>query len=591
MQNVFGTYKKSDPVLFDSRSALYKYPFGAVGTHDVVKVSFPVRKDLMARGVKLILRRNDSSKEYDLHYLGEENGYDVFSADFTVTIEGTYFYRFEIYPVSGGILYCGKGKGGSAIIGEWLPEWQLSVYQSHYETADFIKGGVVYHIFCDRFAKKGDFCAEPGYGTKKEWDEDVTIVDPDGVYRANDFFGGNFDGMTEKLPYLQSLGVTAIYLSPIFSSNSNHRYDTADYNVVDPVLGGDEAFLRFLRACKRRGMEVILDGVFNHTGADSVYFNKFGHFDSLGAYQSKESPYYDWYTFYDFPEKYHCWWGCTVVPTVARDAQGFHELIAGKNGLLRKWTKAGVKGWRLDVVDELSEYFVKKIRESIKSTDKKALLIGEVWEDASTKYSYGEEREYFFGYDLDGVMNYVFRDAIHAYIGDGDGEKFVESVLTIMENYPKRSLDTCLTMIDSHDTVRAINAFAGVNGFGMSKEEKKAYRLSEEEYARGKRRLMIASALQYFLPGVPSLYYGDEAGLQGFEDPLNRRPYPWGKEDRELLEHYRRLGQLRAEYRDDFKGEAKLSSENGDVRIERGSVCLTVHMREERFEIERIRTE
>ena len=590
MLNVSGISNASKKtVLFDSRNVKYKSPFGAVSTRRKVEILFPVEETLNANGVKLFLRRNSQCIEYELNRVGKENGYDVFVTDFVVERKGTYRYRFEIYSGE-EILYCGKGKGGEAVIGEWLPEWQLSVYASNYATADFIKGGVVYQIFVDRFCASGN-APEPRYGIKKNWTDDVTICDPDGKYRANDFFGGNFDGMTEKLPYLQSLGVTAIYLSPIFSSNSNHRYDTADYNVVDPVLGGDEAFLRFLRACKRRGMEVILDGVFNHTGADSVYFNKFGHFDSLGAYQSKESPYYDWYTFYDFPEKYHCWWGCTVVPTVARDAQGFHELIAGKNGLLRKWTKAGVKGWRLDVVDELSEYFVKKIRESIKSTDKNALLIGEVWEDASTKYSYGEEREYFFGYDLDGVMNYVFRDAIHAYIGDGDGEKFVESVLTIMENYPKRSLDTCLTMIDSHDTVRAINAFAGVNGFGMSKEEKKAYRLSEEEYARGKRRLMIASALQYFLPGVPSLYYGDEAGLQGFEDPLNRRPYPWGKEDRELLEHYRRLGQLRAEYRDDFKGEAKLSSENGDVRIERGSVCLTVHMREERFEIERIQTE
>ena len=585
MQNEFGTYKKSKQVLFDSRSALYKTPFGAIGTRDVAKIVFPVRKDVGARGVKLILRRNDLTKEYDLQLLGEENDYDVFSADFTVTIEGTYFYRFEIYPVTGGVLYCGKGNGGEAIIGEWLPEWQLSVYQSHYKTADFIKGGVVYQVFCDRFAKKGDFCADPKYGTKKNWDEDVTIVDPDGQYRANDFFGGNFDGMIEKLPYLQSLGVTTIYLSPIFESNSNHRYDTADYTKVDPILGGDEAFLRFLRACKRKNISVILDGVFNHTGADSVYFNKFGHYDSLGAYQSKESPYYDWFTFYDFPDSYNCWWGCTVVPTIARDAMGYHDLIVGKNGIIRKWLKAGVKGWRLDVVDELSEYFVKKIRESIKETDEGALILGEVWEDASTKYSYGEEREYFFGYDLDGVMNYVFRDAIHAYIADGDGDKFVEAVLTIMENYPKQSLDTCFTMIDSHDTVRAINAFAGVNGYELSKEEKKAYRLSAEAYARGKRRVKIASALQYFLPGVPSLYYGDEAGLQGFEDPLNRRPYPWGKEDEELLAHYRFLGKLRAERREDFIKSARVYCKEGVVYIERGGVRLQTDMRNETFEI------
>ena len=588
MQNVFGTYKKSETVLFDSRSALYKTPFGAISTRDVMKINFPVKKDVGARSVKFILRRNGASKEYDLNRIGEENDYDVFSAEITVPIEGTHFYRFEIYPVQGGTLYCGKDGKSKAIIGEWLPEWQLSVYQSHYKTADFIKGGVVYHMFVDRFRRKGDFCAEPRYGTKKDWEDDVTIVDPDGTYRANDFFGGNFDGMIEKLPYLQSLGVNVIYLSPIFESSSNHRYDTADYTKVDPVLGGDEAFERFLKACKKKKINVVLDGVFNHTGADSVYFNKFGHYDSVGAYQSKESPYYDWFTFYNFPDDYHCWWGCTVVPTVARNADGYHELIAGKNGIIHKWTKMGVKGWRLDVVDELSEYFVKKIRESVKGTDETALVLGEVWEDASTKYSYGEEREYFFGYDLDGVMNYVFKDAINSYITAVDAEGFVEKVLTIMENYPKQSLDTCFTMIDSHDTVRAINVYAGATGYGMSKAEKKAYRLTEEEYARGKRRLKVASALQYFLPGAPSLYYGDEAGLQGFEDPLNRRPYPWGKEDEELLEHYRMLGRLRSEYREDFQGAAAVSCEDGKVIVARGRLKLTADARKEEFKIETI---
>ena len=227
-------------------------------------------------------------------------------------------------------------------------------------------------------------------------------------------------------------------------------------------------------------------------------------------------------------------------------------------------------------MDELSESFVKKIRERIKKTNPDALVLGEVWEDASTKYSYGEEREYFYGDDLDGVMNYVFKDAINAYVTGGSAEEFVETVMTITENYPKESLDTCFTLIDSHDTVRAINAYSGADVSNMSKEEKKYYRLSESEYELGKARLKIASCLQYFLPGVPSLYYGDEAGIQGFEDPLNRRYYPWENPDEELLEHYTKLGALRREYRKDFTEQAEIYAEDGKVRIIRGRLSLTV---------------
>lgn len=583
MQNGSGTSKEYKLVPFDSRNEKYKSPFGAVSTRRKVDILFPVAKELNADRVKLFLRRNDHSVGYELAKRGEEDGYDLFSADFMVEIAGTYRYRFEIYSGE-TVYYCGKGKGGEAIIGEWLPEWQLSVYQSHYTTADFIKGGVVYQIFCDRFCASGNAPA-PRYGVTKNWNEDVTIRDPDGLYRANDFYGGDFDGITSKIDYLKGLGVTALYLSPVFESSSNHRYDTGDYLKIDPVLGGEEGFARFMSACEEAGIAVILDGVFNHTGADSVYFNKFGHYPDLGAYQSKNSPYYDWFTFYDYPDEYTCWWGCTVVPTVARDANGYHELIAGEGGVIETRIKQGVKGWRLDVVDELSEYFVKKIRERVKKTDPDALVLGEVWEDASTKYSYGEEREYFFGDDLDGVMNYVFKDAINAYVMGGSAEEFVDRVLTIMENYPKESLDVCFTLIDSHDTVRAINVYAGVGGEGMSKDEKKAYRLSESEYELGKRRMKIASCLQYFLPGVPSLYYGDEAGLQGFEDPLNRRPYPWGKEDSELLEHYRTLGRLRSEYRKDFTEAAVVSRENDKVSITRGRVTLEVDAKRLSYDI------
>ena len=583
MQNGSGISNASKRVLFDSRNTTYKSPFGAVSTDRKVFICFPVSEELHPDGVKLFLRRNTHVAVYPLAREKEENGYVYFTLSFMIEMEGTYTYRFEIYSGE-TVYYCGRGKGGEAIIGEWLPEWQLSVYQRGYKTADFIKGGVVYHIFCDRF-RKGGSDIPLRHGVKKEWAEDVTVVDPDGKYRANDFYGGNFDGIIEKLGYLKDLGVTVLYLSPIFESRSNHRYDTGDYRKVDYLLGGNEAFDRLVKACDEEGISIILDGVFNHTGDDSVYFNRYGTYPELGAYQSKTSPYYDWFTFYNYPDDYHCWWGCTNVPTVARSAAGYRDLIAGEGGVIEQWMKRGAKGWRLDVVDELSEYFVKRIRLRIKENDPDGLVLGEVWEDASTKYSYGEEREYFFGDDLDGVMNYVYKVAINEFVAKGDCEKFAEEVLTIMENYPKDALDTCFTLIDSHDTVRAINVYAGVTGEGWTKTEKKEYRLTPEVYDLGKRRLKIASCLQYFLPGVPSLYYGDEAGMQGFEDPLNRRPYPWGQEDGELLAHYAMLGRLRKEYREEFTAQANVFAKEGKIYIERGRVRLCVDPKEITFEI------
>ena len=571
MQNVYGISKEFD-LLFNSRDPKYKFPFGAVSTRQKVSITFPVNEDLHAEKAVMFIRRNTSIQEYVMKKEFNSYGYDVFGLEFTEERPGNYFYRFEIYTDE-KTLYVGKGENGNAIIGEWLPEWQLSVYQSSYKTADFIKGGVVYHIFVDRFNHVGEY-REPAYGILKNWDEDVTVKDPDGQYRANDFFGGNFKGISAKLDYLTELGVTALYLSPIFESNSNHRYDTGDYSKCDGMLGDEEDFKELIEESKKRGISIILDGVFNHTGADSLYFNQLGHYNSVGAYQSKQSPFYDWYTFYDYPNEYLCWWGIKCVPTIARDATGFRKMIAGENGVIEKWTKMGVKGWRLDVVDELDSRFVESIRNRIRECDPDGLVLGEVWEDASTKFSYGEEREYFYGNQLDGVMNYVYKDAILEYVMTNNAKKFVETVWTIMENYPLETLNTCFTLVDSHDTVRVINALSGVDVSGTSKEERRLLRLTDEQYALGKKRVMLASALQYFLPGVPSLYYGDEAGLQGFEDPINRRPYPWGKEDKELIEHYKMLGKLRKEYKKDFTTQADISYENGEVIISRGHVTL-----------------
>ena len=555
-----------------------KTPFGAVREQSEVCWRIGVRMDAGATEVRLMMRADDLTEAIPMMPDGEEQGYRYYVARFAPPRWGLYYYRFEI-DVPTGMLFVGRNAAGDAVVGDFLPEWQLTVYSA---VADETRGTgheIAYHIFVDRFCRveipADERLASLPPRIYKEWDEDVDITGPNGTaYSANDFFGGNFAGILSKLDYLESLGVTTLYLSPIFKSSSNHRYDTGDYMKIDPMLGTEEDFRQLIEEAKKHGIGIMLDGVFNHTGADSKYFNKFNRYKSLGAYQSKDSKYYSWYTFYDYPDDYHCWWGITVVPTVNRDCWEFHNLIAGRRGVINKWTDFGVKGWRLDVVDELDDSFVKLIRYRVKTNDKNCVLIGEVWEDASLKYSYGEEREYFRGMELDGVMNYVFKVAILDYLKGGDGKVFADRVMEIVENYPKESLDCCMTLIDSHDTVRAINFLSGVEMAEATKEERRDYRLSPEEYERGKKGLKLASVLQYFLPGVPSLYYGDEAGMEGFEDPINRRPFPWGKEDRDILTHYQKLGELRKNNRDIFLEPVRVYGEGSKVRIERKSLVL-----------------
>ncbi len=559
-------------ILFDSRSNLYKVPFGAVSTRQKVYLRLLVKKALNATGVAVFVRRHEHTLRFDFTLHSSEGEYNEYCCEFFIEREGTYFYRFEVY-VPGGVIFCGRDASGKLITGDWLPEWQLSVYKSSFKTPDFFKGGLVYHIFCDRFCKAGK-TVYPRVGTLKEWSDEVGETGENGVYRADDFYGGNFAGIISKLDYLDSLGVTALYLSPVFTANSNHRYDTADYSQVEEMLGGDHGLEKLIAEAKKRKMAVVLDGVFNHTGSDSVYFNKHGRFPGKGAYQGPDSPYYNWYTFENFPDEYNCWWGIKCVPTIARDAVGFQKMIEDK--VLKKWTKKGVRGWRLDVVDELSDIFLDDIRTAIKDADKDAVVIGEVWEDASTKVSYGEERRYFQGDQLDGVMNYVYKEAILSYLTGGDGQAFADKINDLAENYPDFALDCSLTLIGSHDTVRAINVLSGV-AFPEDREARRHYRLSSGEYELGKKRLLAASALQYFLPGVPSLYYGDEVGMQGFEDPFNRRPFPWDDIDAEILAHYRKLGALRKKYRDLFVGKCIVTSKDGSVVVSRGNLTLTVH--------------
>lgn len=545
-------------IYFDSRNPHCKSPFGSVEQDREMTFKIFVKDGVYVSDVELHIYEDGADIPYVFRMSfnckrGDESEYIV---KVNINKVGLYWYRFLFKTENGEYQYRREGD-----------DFQFTVYDKRYVTPDWIKGGVIYHIFVDRFCKGHDKSAVFNKnGVLKQWGEEVTIVDSDGVFRANDFYGGNFQGIIDKLPYLKKLGVTLLYLSPIFKSSSNHRYDTGDYEMIDELLGDEQSFALLIKKASEMGIYIMLDGVFNHTGADSKYFNKFGSYPTLGAYQSKQSQYYDWYDFYNFPDEYHCWWGITVTPTVSQRAKSFRDMISGEGGIIDKWTKLGVKGWRLDVVDELREDFVVDIREAVKRNGEDNLLIGEVWEDASNKVAYSYRRHYFQGKELDGVMNYPFKEAVLSFVMGGSAVGFENTVMNIVENYPKQSLDVTMNLIDSHDTARALSVLSGVDMSGTDKAYRRDFVLSKEGYDFAKRRLVMASALQFILPGVPSIYYGDEQGMEGYEDPLCRRTLDWDNIDKDLLSHYTKLGNIRKNYKAQVCGDTYFERQ-GDLLI------------------------
>ena len=538
---------------------LHKTPYGGTAVGIPTTFTFPLDVNMGIKRVFIILRKDDENIRIELPFSHHLNGEDFFKGSVTLSNYGIWHYRFEGEYSDGNLAFFGRDYDGTAIRGDWLPEWQLTVSKVECKTPDWSKRGVIYQIFPDRFNKGEDRAFSKRGRLHGDWYDRPDFAREGVDYRADDFYGGNIKGVIDKLDYLVSLGVSAIYFNPVFESSSNHRYDTGDYLKIDNLFGDEAEFEELILKAKEKGIGIILDGVFNHTGADSLYFNKFGNYPTLGAYQSKESPYYNWFYFDNFPDRYGCWWGSTVVPTVNKSAEGYRKLILGENGVIEKWTKMGVAGWRLDVVDELPIDFTTDLCKKIKEVNPDCSIIGEVWEDASTKVAYSEWRPYFMGEQLDGVMNYPFKEAIISLMLGGKTKDFVSSITHIIENYPKANLDVNMNLIGSHDTARILTVLSGVTP-PYRKEDRASFTMDGELYALAKRRLKIASALQYFLPGVPCLYYGDEAGAYGYEDPLNRGTYPWGREDGDLVDHYQRLGNLRREHQNLFLGETSFEN-------------------------------
>ena len=426
---------------------------------------------------------------------------------------------------------------------------QLTVYAADFHTPDRFKGGMIYQIFPDRFAKSGrEIPLPPRRELNPDWENGIPqYADlPGGEVANNMFFGGDLWGIAEKLDYIKSLGVDTLYLCPIFEAASNHRYDTGDYLRVDKLLGGDEAFKNLIAELKKRGMKLILDGVFNHTGADSRYFNKFGSYPGSGAYNSKHSKYYKWYTFEDYPDEYRCWWGVKILPAVKSAEPSYRDFICGKNGVIRRYLRMGIDGWRLDVADELSDEFLDELHKAAKTESPDSLILGEVWEDASNKVAYDKRRRYFRGGQLDSVMNYPLKEGIIDFILTGDKTRLERIAGTIDRHYPHEVSDVLMNLLGTHDTERIISLLADVGISEKTNRELSTFRLTDFERREATERLKLAWALLCAFPGIPCIYYGDEAGMEGGRDPFNRMPFVPERADHELTRFYRRIGTVRA---------------------------------------------
>lgn len=575
-------------VLYNSKSEQFKKPFGAVRNDEKVCFSIYVSSDISVFDVRLIYHKDESALSHSVQMEKKSisDGFSVYSTEFSFSDTGLYFYRFEI-ETEKGIHFVGS-KDGLAAVEDWLDEWQITVYDKDFHTPDWVKGAVMYQIFPDRFSRSDKFSPLSSKNERKIHDNWYDVPDfiydsPD--YKANDYFCGNILGIIEKLDYLKSLGISVIYLNPIFESPEYHRYSTGNYLNIDPYFGTNEQFKELCSTCKEKGIKVILDGVFSHTGADSIYFNKYSHYESIGAYNSEASPYYSWYSFSDYPEKYESWWGFENLPNVKETNPQYMEYITGNNGVTDFWQSLGASGFRLDVADELPDEFLDALYKKVKAKDENAFVLGEVWEDATTKFAYGKRRRYLLGGQMDSVMNYPWRTAILEFVKHGDEKLLHERLMTIMENYPPCVLRSLMNIISTHDTIRAITYF-GVN-HEVPDEEKGRYVMSAEEYKIGKESLLLSAFLQFTLPGMPCIYYGDEVGLQGFRDPYCRMAYPYGREDVEIFDYYKKLSKIRNTYKEDFLSKFEpLKMKNGFYSFKTGNLFCAINVGNEKQPLE-----
>lgn len=559
-------------ILFDSKLSQFKTPFGMLlpGQGCRLRVDIPVS----CRTVKaeVIFLQDDALTEAFRAPLAKAEAnalYEAWSGEVSLPAAGLYFYYFFITTQNEAFRLYKQGNDTNMEAGDL---WQVSCVEDRFPAPEYAKGAVMYQIFPDRFYAAGRCdCTEklqPYWVHEDKQDVPVYLPDENGKVWNNDFYGGNLAGIWEKLSYLQELGVELLYLNPIFFAFSTHRYDTCDYGRIDPMLGTEEDFRTLCEDAHARGMKVILDGVFSHVGSRSRYFQD--------AVSNPDSKYRSWFDFKHYPDTYTSWWGITDLPCIRKDNEDFlRYIIDDEDSIAVHWLRAGADGWRLDVVDELPDEFVLRLRRRIRQVKPSAILIGEVWEDASNKIAYDRRRRYFVDNELDGVMNYPLQKAILRYVRrENDGAEFGQQVMTLAENYPPHVLNACMNLLSTHDTPRAINAL--LDPHDGSRDDLARRHFSPDQIIWGKELLRTAAFLQFTLPGAPCIYYGDEAGMTGYRDPFNRGFYPWGEEDTNLQAFYRALARLKRENPALKTGRVEfITASNGRVQFLRQSAGQT----------------
>ena len=558
-------------IYHDSRDPVYRSPRGAAPCGETLRLC--VRAEGLHRvGLRLWWQDAESLLPMKPAHSG------LYECELTLPAEpGLLWYYFVATDSDGKTWYLGNaadGLGGVGAISETQPGgYQVTVYSPDYRTPEWMRNGMMMQVMVDRYYSAGEKDVRnlpPASYYHIRWDDDPALIINDDKYGDscnNDYFGGNLWGILEKLDYIQSLGVTVLYFNPIFKARSNHKYNTGDYKQIDPSFGTEDDFRALCAEARRRGIRVILDGVFSHTGSDSLYFNRDGHYGPGGAYNDPDSPYYEWYRFRQWPDDYECWWNFRTLPNVHEETESYQDfIIRDDDSVIAHWLRAGASGWRLDVADELPMEFIRRIRTRMRAEQPDSALIGEVWEDPTNKITYGEMRCYSLGDTLDSCMNYPLRDAILDFMRCyNDAATFVRRVENLRENMPVPFFYSEMNLLGSHDTARAINVLADIGDMAPDRVFRHPFMMSPEDYARGKRRMIAAWQLICALPGMPCLYYGDEAGLTGMADPYNRATYPWGREDAELVETYRGIMNDRMSTPVLRTGEMRLSAVGADV--------------------------
>ena len=501
--------------------------------------------------VHFIVESNNNRSFYKLPHKENKDGYVYFEGNVTLDTKALVKYYFS-YLVHGQLKYHKKKNivQDNNVITEEM--WKLS---PNFDTPEWAKGGVMYHIFVDRFKRGSKERMEvmPRRDIHDDWNEPIVIgPNKDGIWNA-DFYGGDLLGIKESLNYIKSLGVNILYLSPVVFSQSNHRYDTADYEMVDPYAGTNEHLKELCDEAHKRGMKVVLDAVFNHTGNDSKYFNQYGSFDTIGAYNNPDSPYSSFYRkhFANGKVYYDYWWGMTNLPVCDGNSKAWKDYILAPGGVIDKWFDLGIDGLRLDVADELTDEFIEEIRKSVHRNKKDGFILGEVWKNPMRMgRGYIES-----GKGMDSVMDYSMIDALIRYYKYGDVYKLDYIIRDILNEYPDPTIHTLMNFTSTHDISRAINIFStdDFNKFSEwawnltndSHDFCQKFKLSEEDYKRGKEIYKSYVFALTFLPGILSIFYGDEVGLDGIGNLMNRAPFPWNNIDKDLLEYFKYVGRIR----------------------------------------------